>query len=289
MTARLLRVLLGVVCACFATSSSLAAATGGTLDRIRDTGTITFAYRAGAAPFSFADREGRVRGYSAELCTEIAASIQQRLKLPALKIAWVAVDAADRLETVAGGRADAECGTTTMTLSRMQKVDFSLPIFVDGATLLLRANSKIGKLADLKARKVAVIPGTTTEQALVAAMNLQNATATLVPVKDGVEGVTLLSSGKVDAYAGDRVVLAGFKLRDVAKTNLELFGSDFSYEPYGIVVRRDDPDFRLAVNRALAELYKRGGIDQVYQRWLAPLGPPGPLLNAMYYLNAIPE
>jgi glutamate/aspartate transport system substrate-binding protein len=289
MTARLLRVLLGLVCACFAAPSAYAAPAGGTLDRIRDSATITFAYRAGAAPFSFADREGRVRGYSAELCAEIAASIQQQLKLPTLKVTWVAVDASDRLETVATGRADAECGTTTMTLSRMQKVDFSLPIFVDGATLLIRANSKIGKLADLKSRKVAVIPGTTTEQAFVAAMSLQNATATLVPVKDGAEGVALLSSGKVDAYAGDRVVLAGFKLRDVAKRNFELLASDFSYEPYGIVVRRDDPDFRLAVNRALAELYKRGGIDQVYQRWLAPLGPPGPLLNAMYYLNAIPE
>ncbi|HEY5863663.1 MAG TPA: amino acid ABC transporter substrate-binding protein [Casimicrobiaceae bacterium] len=289
MTARPLRVFLGLVCACFCAQSASAFAAGGTLDRIRDTGTITFAYRAGAAPFSFADRDGRVRGYSTELCAEVAASIQQQLKLPTLKVAWIPVDATDRLEAVAGGRADAECGTTTMTLSRMQKVDFSLPIFVDGATLLTRANSKIGKLADLKSRKVAVIAGTTTEQALVAAMNLQNAAATLVPVKDGAEGVLLLSSGKVDAYAGDRVVLAGFKLRQVGGKNLELFGSDFSYEPYGIVVRRDDADFRLAVNRAIAELYKRGGIDQLYQRWLAPLGPPGPLLNAMYYLNAIPE
>src|SRR5262249_11526014 len=138
-------------------------------------------------------------------------------------------------------------------------------------------------------RRVAVIAGTTTEHALVAAMNLQNAAATLVPVKNGAEGVALLSSGKVDAYAGDRVVLAGFKLRDNEGKSLELFDSDYSYEPDALVVRRDDPDFRLAVNRALAELYKRGGIDQVYQRWLAPLGPAGPLLNAMYYLNAIPD
>lgn len=289
MTARPFRVLLlALACACGAAAAPATAA-GGTLDRVRDTGTITFAYRAGAAPFSFIDRAGRVRGYSAELCAAVAASIQRQLELPALKVNWVAVDAPDRLEAVASGRADAECGTTTMTLSRMQKVDFSLPIFVDGATLLLRTSTKLGKLADLKGRKVAVIAGTTTETAFVAAMNLQNAAATLVPVKDGAEGVALLTAGKVDAYAGDRVVLAGFKLRDAAGKNLELFGSDLSYEPYGIVVRRDDPDFRLAVNRALAELYKRGGIDEVYQRWLAPLGPPGPLLNAMYYLNAIPD
>ena len=290
MTVRPLRVVLALACACLGPPlAGAAAAAGGTLDRVRDSGTITFAYRAQAAPFSFADREGRVRGYSAELCAAVAAAIQQQLKLPSLKVTWIAVDAADRIETVASGRADAECGTTTITLSRMQKVDFSLPIFVDGATLLLRANSKIAKLADLKSRGIAVIAGTTTEQAIVAAMNLQGVTATLVPVKDGAEGVRLLTAGKVDAYAGDRVVLGGFKLRDPAGKNLELFGSDFSYEPYGIVVPRDDPDFRLAVNHTLAELYKRGGIDQVYQRWLAPLGPPGPLLNAMYYLNARPD
>ena len=290
MTVRPLNVVLGLVCAWFAALSVGAAeAAPGTLDRIRDGATIKFAYRSGAAPFSFADRDGRVRGYSAELCLAVAASIQRQLKLASLKVDWIAVDAADRIEAVTSGRADVECGTTTMTLARMQQVDFSLPIFVDGATLLLRANAKVAKLADLKSRRVAVIPGTTTEQALVAAMNLQNATATLVPVKDGPEGVSLLTSGKVDAYAGDRVVLAGFKLRDVAGKRLDLLASDFSFEPYGLVVRRDDPDFRLAVNRALAELYRHGGIDEVYQRWLAPLGPPGPLLNAMYYLNAIPD
>lgn len=266
-----------------------AGAASATLDRIRDSGVITLAYRAGAAPFSFADRDGRVRGYSAELCAAVAASIQQALKLPALKIVWQPVDAANRLEIVASGRADAECGTTTMTLSRMEKVDFSLPIFVDGGSVLLRANSKIGKLADLRGRKVAVIPGTTTEQALVAALNLQGAQATLVAVSDAAEGATLLAASKVDGYAGDRIVLARMKMGTPAGRNFALLGADFSYEPYAIVVRRDDADFRLAVNRALADLYKKGGIDAIYQRWLAPLGPPAPLLNAMYYLNALPD
>ena len=290
MKDRPLRILTGVVCGSLLSAASVGTAVGGTLDRIREAGAITFAYRAGAAPFSFTDREGRVRGYSTELCAAVAASIQKQLKLSAMKVTWIPVDADDRLATVTSGRADAECGTTTMTLSRMQIVDFSLPIFVDGATVMVRADSKLAALPDLKSRKIAVIGGTTTEQALVAAMNLQNGPATLVPVKNGAEGVAALKAGRVDAYAGDRVVLAGFKLRDPdGGKDLELFASDFSYEPYGIVVRRDDSDFRLAVNRALAELYKHGGIDQVYQRWLAPLGPPGPLLNSMYYLNAIPD
>jgi ABC-type amino acid transport substrate-binding protein len=285
MTAQLLRLLLLVCCGV----APLIAAASPTLDRIRDSGTITFAYRDHAAPFSYTDRDGRVRGYSTELCMAVAAAIQQTLKLPSLKIAWQPVDAATRLDAVQSGRADAECGTTTITLSRMKEVDFSLPIFVDGASVLVRSKSRIAKLADLRGRKIAVIGGTTTEQALVAAFAMLDAQATLVPVTDAEEGARLLAAGKVDGFAGDRIVLASIKLRSPAGRDLALLGSDFSYEPYGIVVRRDDPDFRLAVNRALVDLYKHGGIDPIFQRWLAPLGPPGPLLHSMFYLSSLPD
>ena len=285
MTAQLPRLLLLVCCVV----APLNAAASPTLDRIRDSGTITFAYRDHAAPFSYTDRDGRVRGYSTELCMAVAAAIQQTLKLPSLKIAWQPVDAATRLEAVQSGRADAECGTTTITLSRMKDVDFSLPIFVDGASVLVRSKSRIAKLADLRGRKIAVIGGTTTEQALVAAFAMLDAQATLVPVTDAEEGARLLAAGKVDGFAGDRIVLASIKLRSPAGRDLALLGSDFSYEPYGIVVRRDDPDFRLAVNRALVDLYKHGGIDPIFQRWLAPLGPPGPLLHSMFYLSSLPD
>jgi glutamate/aspartate transport system substrate-binding protein len=281
-----LRLLLLIPCLLALTASPVPAAT---LDRIRASGTITLAYRDGAAPFSFADRDGHVRGYSVELCTAIAASIQQALKLPSLKIVWQPVDAARRLDAVAEGRADAECGTTTITLARMERVDFSVPIFVDGGSVLLRAKSKVAKLADLRGKKIAVIPGTTTEQALVAALNVQDAPATLVPATDAAQGAAMLRAGKVDGYASDRVMLADLVMRSPHGREFELLPADFSYEPYGIVVRRDDPDFRLAVNRALVDLYKRGGIDPIFQRWLAPLGPPGPLLHAMYYLMSLPD
>jgi len=285
MAAKLLRLLLLICCAV----APLIAAASPTLDRIRDSGTITFAYRDHAAPFSYTDRDGRVRGYSTELCMAVAAAIQQTLKLPSLKIAWQPVDAATRLDAVQSGRADAECGTTTITLSRMKDVDFSLPIFVDGASVLVRSKSRIAKLADLRGRKIALIGGTTTEQALVAAFAVLDMQATLVPVTDAAEGARLLAAGKVDGFASDRIVLASIKLRSPAGRDLALLGSDFSYEPYGIVVRRDDPDFRLAVNRALVDLYKHGGIDPIFQRWLAPLGPPGPLLHSMFYLSSLPD
>ncbi len=266
-----------------------AAATSATLDRIKETGTITFGYRDGAPPFAFKDREGRIRGYSVELCVRVAMAIQKELALRELKIEWRPVEAGTRLDMVASGKVDAVCGTTTITLSRMQTVDFSLPIFVDGGGVLVRTKSKLARLSDLKGRKIAVIGGTTTEEALTRALKAVEAAAVLVPVKTGAEGMALLTQAKVDGYAGDRVVLAGLRMRAQFPETYAFVGSDFSYEPYALVLPRNDPDFRLAVNRALAGLYRTGDIDPIFQRWLGGLGKPGPLLHAMFYLNTLPE
>ncbi len=269
--------------------SSAASAASPVLDRIKEKGVITFAYRDGAAPFSFKDRGGRVRGYSVDLCMRVATAVQRELALRELKIEWLPVSAATRLEAVASGRADAECGTTTITLARMEKVDFSLPIFVDGGGVLVRAKSKLARLNDLKGKRIAVIAGTTTEQALTKALTAAEAPAILVPVKDGAEGMAQLTKRKVDGYASDRVVLAGLRLRAPQPDEFDFVGGDFSYEPYALVLPRNDSDFRLVVNRALANVYRHGDIDPIYQQWLGNLGKPGVLLNAMFYLNTLPE
>ena len=266
-----------------------AATASPTLDRIKEKGGITFAYRDGAAPFSFKDREGRMRGYSVELCTRVAMAIQRELALKELKIDWLPVDAATRLDAVASGKADAECGTTTITLTRMQTVDFSVPIFVDGGGVLVHAKSKLAQLANLKGKRIAVINGTTTEEALTRALKAVDAPAQLVPVKNGAEGMAQLAQRKVDGYAGDRVVLAGLRLRARFPEEFVLLGSDISYEPYALVLPRGDADFRLSVNRALVGLYRSGDIDPIFQRWLGNLGKPGTLLHAMFYLNTLPE
>jgi len=268
--------------------AGFAIAASPTLDRIKATGTVTFAYRDGASPFSYKARDGRPQGYSVELCERVAVAIGKALAIPALKVEWRPVDAAGRLEAVSSGQADAECGTTTITLSRMERVDFSVPIFVDGGSVLVREKDHLARLTDLKGRKIAVIPGTTTEPALQRALKVIEVTAEFVPVKSSAEGAAMLLAGKADAFASDRVVLAGIKLTQ-GSDDLELINQDFSFEPYALVVRRDDPDFRLAVNRALVGLYKSGEIDAVFVKWLAPLGRPGPLLNAMFYLNSLPD
>jgi len=266
-----------------------AAGASTTLERIKAKGAITFAYRDGAAPFSFKDRAGRVRGYSVEICTRAALAVQRELQMKELRIDWVPVDAATRLELVASGRADAECGTTTITLARMKTVDFSLPIFVDGGSVLVRSKSKVVHVKDLRGKRIAVIAGTTTEQGLARALSAAEAPATLVPVKDGAEGMALLTQNKVDGYAGDRVVLAGLRLRARTPESFEIISEDFSFEPYALVLPRNDADFRLAVNSALAGLYRTGDIDPIFQRWLGNLGKPGTLLHSMFYLSTLPE
>lgn len=280
------------VCIAVCLSLSVAAASAGpsrTLDRIRADGVIHMGYRSGAAPFSFKERDGKVRGYSVELCTRIAATIQKQLGLPALKVEWVGLDASTRLDAVAKGKVDIECGTTTMSLARYERVDFSLPIFVDGGSVLTRADAKLTQFADLNGKRIAVIPGTTTETGLKREMAAINAKAELVPAADGAAGLTLVLTGKADAYAGDRIVLVSLRAGSVDPSKLALLERDFSFEPYALVVPRDDPDFRLAVNRALVEIYRSGDIDDIFYRWLGALGRPGPLLHSMFYLNTLPE
>lgn len=273
----------------FAAAAAQAAATSPTLERIKADGSIRLGYRSGAAPFSFAERDGSVRGYSVEICNRIVASLQKRLGLAALRVDWTPLDASDRLDAVAKGRVDMECGTTTISLSRYEAVDFSLPIFVDGGTILTAAGSKLQGYADLNSRRIAVIPGTTTESALKRQLAVSRATAELVPVKDSFEGIAKLTSGNVDGYASDRIVLVALRAARPDPSRWRLFDNDFSFEPYALVMRRDDPDFRLAVNRALVDLYSSGDIDVIFYRWLAALGRPGPLLNAMFYLSTLPQ
>jgi ABC-type amino acid transport substrate-binding protein len=279
---------LGAALAAPSAARATAAQASPTLERIQRAGVITFAYRDAAAPFSFKDREG-VRGYTVELCEHVAAAIQKELGLAKLRIEWVPVDAATRIDVVASGKADALCGTTTVTLSRMKSVDFSVPIFVDGGSVLVRAASKLVRLADFKGHRIAVIPGTTTESALKRALDALGASATIVPVKDGTAGMAALVKGDVDGYAGDRIVLLGFRMAAREPDDYDFIERDFSMEPYALALPRNDADFRLAVNRALVGMFRSGEIDPIFRRWLGAMGQPGPLLHALFYLNTIPE
>ncbi|HEX9672081.1 MAG TPA: amino acid ABC transporter substrate-binding protein [Burkholderiales bacterium] len=266
-----------------------AAAQTGTLEKIRKQGAITMGYLDGSAPFSFRDANGQPQGYSVDLCRAIASGIRAQLKLASLETRWVPLTIQNRLEAVKTGRVDIECSTTTWTLGRQADVDFSLITFVDGGSILTRVESDAGRLSSFEGKRIAVITGTTTEKVLKETLARRAVKAGVVTVKTREEGLRLLDQGKVEGFASDRMVLIGVVLTSKVQGAFKLLEEDFSVEPYALALRRGDHEFRLAVNRVLARLYRTGEIQKIYEQWLGRLGPPSLLLSAAYFIQALSE
>lgn len=266
-----------------------AAQSGSRLERIKSTRTLTIAHANDAPPFAFRDEGGQPAGYSIDLCRHVAAGIQAQLKLDKLEIKWVAASTPERLKMVAAGKADLECGITTHTLSRQELVDFSLPIFTAGGGVLVAKGSPIVGLPGLDGRKVVVVRGTTTGAHLQEALKKRSATVQLVQAENRAAAMAILDRGEADAYAGDRGVLIGQAMSTKTRTpEWTMLDVQFSYEPYAFAMPRDAA-LRLAVDRALAGLYRSRQIEDVYARWLGRFGTPPPLTQAMFVLNQIPE
>jgi len=266
-----------------------AAAQTGTLEKIRKQGAITMGYVEGSSPFSSTDAAKQPQGYSVDLCREVASSIRAQLGLASLETRWVALTLQNRLEAVKSGRVDIECSTTTWTLSRQADVDFSLITFVDGGSILTRVESEAGRLSDFNGKRIAVITGTTTEKALSDSLASRSIQAEVVTVKTREAGLQLLDNRKADGFASDRMVLIGVVLTSKTQGAFKLLDEDFSVEPYALALPRGDAEYRLAVNRALARLYRTGDIQKIYDRWLGRLGPPSVLLSAAYFIQGLAE
>ena len=270
-------------------SLSAPAASQGSLDRIRERGVITMGYIDGAAPFSFVGPDKQPQGFSTDLCREIAVGIRTQLKLEKLETRWVVLTIQERLEAVRTGQVDIECSTTTWTLSRQAIVDFSLIIFVDGGSILARSDAAFGRLLDFDGKRIAVITGTPTEQVLRQSLAQRSIKASVVPVKTRAEGFKLLNDSKVEGFASDRTTLIELVTASPGSGTFKLLEEDFSIEPYAFALPRGDHEFRLAVNRVLARLYRSGEIGSIYNRWLGRLGPPSLLLSATYFVQALSE
>jgi ABC-type amino acid transport substrate-binding protein len=262
---------------------------GGTLKKIKDSGTMVIGYRENSRPFSFLGPDGKPTGYSIDLCQRIATAVQQELGLPTLEIKYVPVTVDTRIQAVANGTVDIECGSTTTTISRQEQVDFTNPTFLDGGGLLVQAGSGITGVGDLGGKRVAVIPGTTTELALKNAIQRSYILVSTVIVKDHNEGLSVLESGMADAYASDRTILIGLAVGSKDPGRLALAESMFSYEPYGFMLSRGDASFRLVANRTLARIYRTEQILQIFQKWFGKLGRPTGALLAVYLIHGIPE
>jgi ABC-type amino acid transport substrate-binding protein len=220
----------------------------------------------------------------------VAQGVAAQLKRTGLKTRWVKLTIQNRIDAVRKKEVDLECSTTTWTLSRQSLVDFSLVTFLDGGSLLVGAESKAGRLQDLGGKRIAVIRGTTTEKALRAALARYDVKAEVVTVEKRDEGLGLLREAQVEAFAADRTTLIGVVVMTRSGPgNFRLLDQDFSIEQYALMLPRNDHDWRLAVNRQLARIYRTEEIEKIYARWLGPLGPPSMLLSATYFIQSISE
>jgi len=261
----------------------------GTLKKIKDTNTIVIGHPPASRPFSFVGDDGTPTGYSIDLCMRIVAGVQQQLGLRDLQFKWVPVTVENRIPLLVKGTIDIECGSTTNTLSRQEQVDFSQLTFVDAGKMLVKAGSGIRGIGDLGNKRVAVLPGTTTEKVVTEALQGRYVNADIIKVKEPADGLAAVENGTADAYASDEVLLVGLALTAKDPTALRLTEQYFSYEPYGLMVRRGDAAFRLTVKRVLSRLYRSEQIVEIFAKWFGRLGKPSGLLQAMYILNGLPD
>lgn len=262
----------------------------GTLKKIADSKSITIGYNVDSAPFSFLDSSGNPVGYSVDLCRRIATGIKEKLGLSDLEVKFVGVNLQNRFDAVEDGTIDIECGSSTITLSRMARVDFTLRTFVTGASLVSKADAPINMTSDIGGKTVAVIKGTTTESALAKYLKESLVGADVKLVDTDTEGMRLLNDGKVDAFASDQIVLIGQIVQSENPKDYVLSQDLYSFEPYGLMLRRNDADFRLVANRALAQIYRTGQHRPLFERWFGAFGlKPSPVLAAMYQMEALSE
>jgi polar amino acid transport system substrate-binding protein/glutamate/aspartate transport system substrate-binding protein len=258
----------------------------GTLDAVKQAKTIRLAVRDDAPPFSYKDRTGEPAGFMVDLCRAVVKHLASDLGLGEVKIVYVPVTAADRFDAIKGGKADLLCEPTSETLSRRGQVDFSIPTFVDGASMMVKADgpSEFGALAD---KKIGVLAGTTTEQSLRAALETTGLKADVVLARTHEEGINMLDAGDITAYFADRAILGYLVDMSREPDKLRIADQYLSIEPYALALPRGDSDFRLAIDRALSRIYKSGEIETVFASAFG--APPNNTLKTLYLISALPE
>ncbi len=261
----------------------------GTLKQIKDSGEIRIGFRDSEPPMSFLGRDGKPAGYSIDICRRIVTAIKNKLGTD-LKISYVPVTADNRFVALTNNNIDILCGATTKTLSRREIVDFTELTFVTGASLMSLEGAPVLDFPSLEGKKVGVVKETTTVTALRAAIRKSRIDATVVELDSGRIGLEQLRSGAIDAFSADQVVLIGLAITAEDAARFTIASNVFSFEPFALAVRRNDPDFRLVADRVIAQLYRSEQILPIYDKWMGGFSDERPsLFDALLQLNATPE
>jgi ABC-type amino acid transport substrate-binding protein len=267
---------------------TIGVASAGTLDRIGQEKSIRIAYREDAPPFSYKDKIGEPSGFMVDLCRAVAKHLADQRSLASLNVVYVPVTGADRFEAITQQKADLLCEPTSATLSRREQVDFSVPTFLDGASLMVRTDGP-KNLRDLAGGKVGVLAGTTTEESLRNSLKDAGITGDIVAAKTHGEGLAMLDEGKISAYFADRSILLFLIKESKAPEKLRLADDYLSVEPYALALPRGDSDFRLAVDRALSHIYRSGEIGTIFQRTFGGKAEPSQILRTLYVISSLPD
>jgi glutamate/aspartate transport system substrate-binding protein len=262
----------------------------GTLKKARDTKTFTIGYREASFPFAFYDDQKKPVGFAVELCTRIAEEVKAELKMPDLQVKYLPVNPQTRIPLLTNGTIDIECGSTTNNLARQQQVDFTYSFYVTGNRLLASKASGIKEIENINGKSVGVAAGTSNERILNTLIEELKLKPRIVTVKDHAEGMLALETGRIDAYMHDEVGQYVLLSKSSQKAKFDVVGRLLSFDPYGLMIRRDDSAFKFVANRTLAKIYRSGEVYTMFKRHFDPFGiPMTPAVDWTFKLNAMPD
>ena len=266
---------------CAASHAAVAEEPTGTLEKIRSTGSITIGHRESSIPFSYYDSNDKVVGYAMDLCYFAADAVKASLGLPKLDVKLVPVTPSGRIQSILNGTIDLECGTTTNNLGRQKVVAFSMTYFVAANRFMSKTAAKLRTLDDLKGKTVVSTIGSTNLKQISELDAQRHLGLTILAAKDNGEAFRMLETDRADAFSMDDILLYSRIAESATPGEYTVSDEALSVEPYGIMLRRDDPAFKKVVDDAMSALYRSGEIQKIYAKWfLAPIPPNGVNLNA---------
>jgi glutamate/aspartate transport system substrate-binding protein len=252
-----------------------------TLDKVKAAGSITVAYRESSIPFSYLGAEAQPTGFGWEICAKVVEQVKKATGRADLKVATQAVTSVNRIPLMANGTIDIECGSTTNNSERAKQVAFAINYFYTGTRLLVRADSAVKSMADLKGKRVVSTTGTTNYQVMRRFNAERGLGFELLGAKDHAESALLVQQGRADAFGMDDILLYGLRASAHNPAEFAVVGEALQVEPYAIMLRRDDPVFKKLVDDTLTGLMKSGEFETLYRKWFqSPIPPKGINLNA---------
>jgi len=252
----------------------------GTLKKIKEAGSITIGHRDASLPLSYYDDKQQPIGYAMDLCHRIVDAVKKELKMPKLETKYQLVTSANRIPLMANGTIDLECGSTTNNLARQKEVSFTITHFVTANRWVSKKSSKIKTLNDLKGKTIVSTAGTTNIKQITEINAQQNLGMNIISANGHPEAFQMVETGRAVAFVMDDILLAGLAAQSRSPKDYEVSSVGLSVEPYGIMLRKDDPAFKKVVDAAMTETYKSGAIKGIYTKWFEkPVPPKGVNLN----------